>query len=390
MQALLDEISQETELPARETELILLEIDPHRAHAYWNIDAASVDPGRPLVLRVHDITGDCDLASAHQSFDVEVQGRQGRWYLDFWRDDRTFISEIGYRNVDGTLERLALSNPVSTPPAEPFAENEANPHVDPHGRPLHTEWPGDQQPAPADDIAVDVEPPPVVPEPLVVEPVTVLNPDFPLPDWPSNAASASASEAGIPDEKRVEPPSETAVTAPAATGHADVDFPDTITAAGDAAVAFSGEEGTVDKPDGEAGAFPDADVLRDAVMENHDAVQAYYAAVAEFPAEAPVAPAPVVEPRDEAPASAAAASPSSPPVSAPLEQIVGLSSMESGNRDVLLEVNAELHIYGRAKPGTELSLYGQTVKTRPDGTFSVRRILPHGAVILPLLFKQGE
>jgi hypothetical protein len=58
---------------------------------------------------------------------------------------------------------------------------------------------------------------------------------------------------------------------------------------------------------------------------------------------------------------------------------------------VLLEVNAELHIYGRSKPNTELTLYGQIVKTRPDGSFSVRRPLPHGAVILPLLYtKQGN
>lgn len=69
----------------------------------------------------------------------------------------------------------------------------------------------------------------------------------------------------------------------------------------------------------------------------------------------------------------------------PLESYVSLSSFEPGRREVSLEVNVELHIFGRAKPGTELTLYGQQIPLRPDGSFSVRKPLPQGAVVLPLL-----
>ena len=81
------------------------------------------------------------------------------------------------------------------------------------------------------------------------------------------------------------------------------------------------------------------------------------------------------------------APPAAPPAPAPvsLDQYVGFSSFEQGRREVALEINVELHIYGRAKPGTELSLYGQPVPLRPDGTFSIRKPLPQGAVVLPLL-----
>jgi hypothetical protein len=77
------------------------------------------------------------------------------------------------------------------------------------------------------------------------------------------------------------------------------------------------------------------------------------------------------------------------PAVLPLENYVNLSSFVQARRDVLIEVNTELHIFGRVKPGTELSLYGQKVPLRPDGGFSIRRPLPQGAVVLPLLATDG-
>ncbi|QNT70511.1 hypothetical protein HQ394_15700 [Defluviicoccus vanus] len=55
------------------------------------------------------------------------------------------------------------------------------------------------------------------------------------------------------------------------------------------------------------------------------------------------------------------------------------------------EVNAELHIFGRAKPGLKLQMFGRPVPIRPDGTFTINRPLPNGAVVLSLLLaKNGE
>jgi Domain of unknown function (DUF4912) len=365
LRSLLADVDREGTLPAGGTELILLEIDPHRAHVCWNIDPGQSISSNPLILRVYDISESGSIASANQSFDVEIFGLQGRWYLDLWRDDRTFVAQIGYLNPDGSLRVLAESNSVKTPPAEPIELKSNGGHVDHLGNPLHTEWPGDAPP-PLVESAPGGDAPMVmaesVPATLVVEPVKILDPNFPVVDWPPGPMD---SETLIEHAaKQDDHPVETAV--------------DAVQAAGDAAVAFAEEIMTGDEK-----TFPGPEQLIESFTEHNEAIQAFYDAVGhEHAAEQPA-------PHVESPANQPEA-PSSPPhsQSAPLEQIVGLSSNEHASRDVLLEVHAELHIYGRSKPNTELTLYGQIVKTRPDGSFSVRRPLPHGAVILPLLYTQ--
>lgn len=395
----LEQVSREQALPSSGNELILLEIDPHRAHVCWNIDPDQAQPGQPLVLRVFDVTESGDAGAASQAFDVEVQGLQGRWYLDLWRDNRTFVTQLGYRQADGSLAVLAQSNAVSTPPAEPAEPVAAGGHTDPNGKPLHTDWPGDrvdvaptETPAASVAEAVPAEPAPVAP--MVVEPpVTLLDPEFPLTDWA--ARSAEPSVASAPEEPARAPASVVPAALVDAAGSDDAsvemsaDVQPAVLAAGDAAVAFDD-----DVMSGPAAAFPDAEALASAVQENRGAIDAFYEAMetraeaAGVPASESTGSAPVHPP---APVQEAARTEPAAGTPAPLEQVLGLSSLEHPGRDVLLEVNAELHIYGRSKPNTELTLYGQIVKTRPDGSFSVRRPLPHGAVILPLLYtKQGN
>jgi hypothetical protein len=65
--------------------------------------------------------------------------------------------------------------------------------------------------------------------------------------------------------------------------------------------------------------------------------------------------------------------------------ILTYSSASLARPPVELELNVELHVYGRARPGAELNLFGRRVTLRPDGSFSFRRPLPHGAVVIPLL-----
>lgn len=101
---------------------------------------------------------------------------------------------------------------------------------------------------------------------------------------------------------------------------------------------------------------------------------------ADFAEEAPEVP----------PASALSAPALEPPpqekggATMPLENVLTYSSFGLGREEVDLEVHAELHVYGRATPGKKLTLFGRPVALRPDGTFSVRRPLPDGAVVLPL------
>ncbi len=68
-----------------------------------------------------------------------------------------------------------------------------------------------------------------------------------------------------------------------------------------------------------------------------------------------------------------------------LENALTLSSYVLGRESVQLEVNAELRVFGRTRPGSELKLFGRRVAVRPDGTFSITRPLPNGALVLTAL-----
>lgn len=99
------------------------------------------------------------------------------------------------------------------------------------------------------------------------------------------------------------------------------------------------------------------------------------------PAAAPAAAAEAGPEAGGADAATAAPGPSA----LPLESVLTVSSFVHGESTVDFEINAELHIFGRARPGSTLSLYGRPVSVRPDGTFSVTRPLPNGALVLSLL-----
>ncbi len=331
---MLEEISSTTSFPAGKTELQLLELDPHRVHVYWNVEPEHADHQRSLTLRVYDVTGAEHVAQAGQVFDVNVQGEKGHWYLDFWRDDRTFVADLGYCRPDGSLDLLARSNEVTTPSAPPPATTG---HVDPRGRPLHTELPAPS----AEDIARE-----------------------PDPEFPGLVATDPPSTAAT--DVMTGPSAETI----------DQSF---IRAAGESAVVFVDEE---DLPGIHPQEFPAASELTDLVLENHEAVKAFYRAVELLPPPPPL-PAraegsSICTGRDLANATPA-------PNPWPWSQAIGLSSPTRAGVDPGVEVHVELRIFGRAQPNRELSLFGQVIKVGPDGAFSITRNLPDSANVAPLL-----
>lgn len=325
LRAITQEVSSLYPPPRLGTELVLLEVNPHRAHAYWNVDvedyrAAARETGLdspPMILRLYDVTGVAhDAQQAHSYFDLQVQGLQGHWYVDLWKDGRCHIAELGLRRPSGGLVPLARSNAVSTPPASESAlyDTTALDVARAHAANLRM----------ADDVVESDAPP-------------ARDADEPAPVGVAIQA---------PVESRALPPADpSAPPLPEAPHH---DWP-------------SAEELARHVPD-TSGAVP----------------------------ELPPAPAPSAEsepaPAQPAPAPAPGQTPPpAPPASLPLEHYVSLSSFENGRAQVALEVNVELHIYGRAKPGTQVSFYGQPVALQPDGSFSIRKPLPHGAVVFPLL-----
>jgi hypothetical protein len=54
-----------------------------------------------------------------------------------------------------------------------------------------------------------------------------------------------------------------------------------------------------------------------------------------------------------------------------------------GARGFWFQVEAELIVYGATEPGAKVTLQGEPVTLRPDGTFTVRMALPNGRQIIP-------
>ena len=108
--------------------------------------------------------------------------------------------------------------------------------------------------------------------------------------------------------------------------------------------------------------------------------------------EAQPEPPPAGEvPLGEAPAAEGPAGPSGDePAPLPLENVVTLSSWVLGRETVEFEINAELHIFGRARSGARLQLFGRNVTLRPDGSFSITQPLPNGALVLSSLLVDSD
>ena len=114
-----------------ETELVLLEVSPHRLHAYWHITPWDLDTvlaktrhnQARLVMRFHDLSGETPATIRHPWFDLELTETSGSRYVELWQDAKRYRAELGMRIGDGQLLDLARSNVVELPRASqsPFA-----------------------------------------------------------------------------------------------------------------------------------------------------------------------------------------------------------------------------------------------------------------------------
>jgi len=113
------------------THLTLMEVNPWRLHAYWNIDAVDMAAARAslptdaeepaLILRFTDLPTQ-QGENVGQSFDTEVQGLTNSWYVDLWQEGRCYSAQLGLRTTDGGLVLLATSNEVMLPRAAPSSK----------------------------------------------------------------------------------------------------------------------------------------------------------------------------------------------------------------------------------------------------------------------------
>lgn len=64
-------------------------------------------------------------------------------------------------------------------------------------------------------------------------------------------------------------------------------------------------------------------------------------------------------------------------------QSLGTGALPSLGRDFHFEINAELIVYGQTEPNAKVTLQGEPVQLRPDGSFTVRFSLPDSRQIIP-------
>jgi hypothetical protein len=63
----------------------------------------------------------------------------------------------------------------------------------------------------------------------------------------------------------------------------------------------------------------------------------------------------------------------------------GMEGMFAPAEDFRFEVDAEMIVYGVTNPNTHVSLRGEPVRIRPDGTFTVRMSLPNQRQVIPVV-----
>ncbi len=264
--------------------LVLIEIDPHRLHAFWTVNREAVVAARDqlgtggehasLVLRVLDAESNETGSLGGSTFDVDVGGLQSRSYVDIFGERRRYRAILGLRAPDNRFVTLAKSNPVELPPTSSLGSDGF--------------------------LQINIESP-------------ESGPFTPQPASPGGEGSATTSFPSLEPWPGHEHEHETPWT--------------------------DGPRGT---------------------------------AAEQSPA---------------APPSGADAQETRPPLV--LEQALTSSSYGLG-RAGGFEVIAELHVHGHADPDQDLHLFGQKVPLRPDGSFSIRRILPNDPSLIEALLNSGD
>jgi uncharacterized protein len=80
------------------------------------------------------------------------------------------------------------------------------------------------------------------------------------------------------------------------------------------------------------------------------------------------------------------------PVGTPLSSRYGVGADPSLEKDngFKLDVDAEMIVYGSTRPGAHVTLGGEPIKLRDDGTFSVRMSLPERRQVLPVTSSSSD
>lgn len=137
LRAISEEITREFPLTGEQSGVVLMDVDPRRLHAYWNLgsetlqraqaDFATAGQKTHLVLRFRELP-EPEL-DAHRSgtlplevFDRELRDARGRVEVEVREGGGRYQAELGLTADDGGWKSLARSNSVQMPPAGPSPE----------------------------------------------------------------------------------------------------------------------------------------------------------------------------------------------------------------------------------------------------------------------------
>lgn len=352
-------------------QLVLLDVDPHMLHAYWNIplqqyaQAAGTSGAAAKMLRVYLLPS--EQAAVHEAmywFDIETQGLRNQQYIDLTKDNAAYAAQYGIVGSDGRFIPLVTSNSVRTPPAGRSVERPAAfPELHagrPHSALTETEpvyesiaagagepeqhggarVPHKPSVPPRPDILLDEEYiDGLVQNRMQMDTARLLNPEKHPPAPPAvrqpggisslsllrQAAGSASLSAELVIEGRVRPGMQ---------------------------LVLHGSEVTV----GMDGSFKIRQQLAvdDRLIHLLDSIAG--------PAAPSVADKPVLV----------------------------MQTPGSEHDRLQLEVYASLHVYGSAVSSDLLRLFGSELSLRPDGSFHITRVLPRGACILPELMVAAQ
>lgn len=108
-----------------ETNLNLIARSPYSVHAYWDVSKSSFSSVKKQLgkyfanaeyfLRVYETSLiDFDGTNANHSFDVNIDIQNKRHYIDLPRDNASYCADLGYKNNSGDFHSIARSNFVSS------------------------------------------------------------------------------------------------------------------------------------------------------------------------------------------------------------------------------------------------------------------------------------
>lgn len=366
-------------------EIVLLAVAPRKLYAYWHLpeeilrtlkrSVGTSAERAVLVLRFYDVTNlDPYSEAANYVFDIEVQEQEERRYVEVWSADRTHRVELGLRLEDGRFVKIVTSNAIHSPRADVSHQTTVRMlRVDPSSlRPS----PCVTQEAPEGE------------EPLTVQ---AGERDWPLRDLVAERAVRKVYLRFLTEGPRAirnAPPIKRADPTLLREAYQRRQKEREATATSPAQEALATDSLFIARVDGGCEA-EDLVLIREPLRyplavskDSSPHLVRAEEAVAHFRA--------FLEARRQLRSSTRAERkrPAQPPaeVSSVLSSAVKTESRSLSD----LELEAELILRGRVKPGKRVRIGGQIIETAPDGTFQVACVLRDGKLYVPVEIVEAE